>query len=411
MCWLRRRRLNSPYRQSVSVRLRCGPLESLSVGKAQVRKIKYICSVRIFYVHYNDALYILHKPACYHCGGCGRAGDIRLAGAGDLLARRAVASPALAAVLRPAMGLCGEGCALLARLRPLVRVAGGPGGKREVSAPHISLSMRVASTSLPARTGAAGTTGALCSVVAGPLSGWEFWGVGGMMLTTGGDTGGAVTGGAEAGSAAEFPGGGAAIAGSVCGEDTAAPLDTVAPLPSWLSAWANGVEAGAVAGGGAVCGGVTCCGRSAFDGGSPSNAASVCGGTHCVCEISMCGARGCRCAVGISGSGDCGAFVASRGCGAVTGFGIGTIADTSSCCSISCCGMLENSRHGGGAVQSAALSPGRAGMPTRSGGGRGPADTGGGSIGLLHFDVATLLLRCFLRCLRSFHNFDFIVVL
>ncbi len=171
-----------------------------------MRKIKYICSVRIFYVHYNDALYILHKPACYHCGGCGRAGDIRLAGAGDLLARRAVASPALAAVLRPAMGLCGEGCALLARLRPLVRVAGGPGGKREVSAPHISLSMRVASTSLPARTGAAGTTGALCSVVAGPLSGWEFWGVGGMMLTTGGDTGGAVTGGAEAGSAAEFPG-------------------------------------------------------------------------------------------------------------------------------------------------------------------------------------------------------------
>ncbi len=134
---------------------KCGPLDSLSVGKEQVRKIEYICSVRIFYVHYNHALYILQKPACYHCGGCGRAGDIRLAGAGDLLARRAVASPALAAVLRPAMGLCGEGCALLARLRPLVRVAGGPGGNREVSAPHISLSMRVASTSLTARTGGA----------------------------------------------------------------------------------------------------------------------------------------------------------------------------------------------------------------------------------------------------------------
>ncbi len=131
----------------------------------------------------TDMHYIYYKnPPAIIAAGAGGAGDIRLAGAGDLLARRAVASPALAAVLRPAMGLCGEGCALLARLRPLVRVAGGPGGNREVSAPHISLSMRVASTSLTARTGGAVTTGALCSVVAAPLSGWEFWGVGGMTL-------------------------------------------------------------------------------------------------------------------------------------------------------------------------------------------------------------------------------------
>ena len=112
-------------------------------------------------------MYISKKTAGYQQAG-------GFVGAGDLLLRRDVAAPALFDARKPIMGLCCAGCALLARLRPLVRVAGGPAGRRELSAPHISLKTHVDSTSLAARVGAAAGNVSWLSVVTTPLSGWEF---------------------------------------------------------------------------------------------------------------------------------------------------------------------------------------------------------------------------------------------
>ncbi len=64
-----------------------------------------------------------------HAGGLGEADDLEVR-PGDLLLR---------GDLRPTMGLCAPGCVLFARLRPLVRVAGGPVGMRSYQLPTSNL--------------------------------------------------------------------------------------------------------------------------------------------------------------------------------------------------------------------------------------------------------------------------------
>ena len=225
------------------------------------------------YPTYVDYIHVKKQGACDQAGGFGRADEFCFTGAGDRLVRRILCWAALFAPLSPAMGFCIPGCVLLARLRPLVRVAGGPGGMRELSAPHISLKMRVASTSLPPRAGSAGGDVVRSTDVTAPLSGWEFWGVGGMTFTLGGGSGGEIVAtslGGAGGSAAEVCGTSGA-AGVACAAAGLAGVAGVGGCPVGVAGSVRGGTPGGTSGAPAV-GGLTGAGWHAAGG-----AAAVCG--------------------------------------------------------------------------------------------------------------------------------------